>query len=173
MPYEHSPEERLRRYKASLDLLAKKEGRNLKTTTIMKKTSDVSTKGSASDRTTVDNTVKRVGKPKPPQVTVSPSKKELVGSGSSVRKAPKTLSDAKIKEIDGRNLLMLKVRQRSIESALREIKKRRDTLEAQLKSKFITKKQYQEEIAALVAEGRSLLVDKERVEKEIARLKGK
>jgi hypothetical protein len=104
---------------------------------------------------------------------VSPSKKELVGAGSSVRKAPKTLSDAKIKEIDGRNLLMLRVRQRSIESALREIKKRRDTLEAQLKSKFITKKQYQEEIAALVAEGRSLLVDKERVEKEMARLKKK
>ena len=173
MPYEHSPEERLKRYKASLDLLAKKEGRNLKTTAQMKNTSDVSTKGPATERTTVDKTVKRVGKPKPPQVVVSPSKKELLESSSTFRKPTKILSDAKIKEIDGRNQLMLKVRHRSIESSLREIKKRRETLEAQLKSKFITKKQYQEEISALVAEGRSLLVDKERVEKEIARLKGK
>ncbi len=139
----------------------------------MKKTSDVSSKGSANERTAVDKTVKRVGKPKPPQVTVSPSKKELLGPGSALRKAPKILSDAKIKEIDGRNHLMLRVRHRSIESSLREIKKRRETLEAQLKSKFITKKQYQEEISALVAEGRTLLVDKERVEKEMARLKKK
>ncbi len=171
MPYEHSPEERLKRYKASLDLLAKKEGKNLKTTAQMKNTSDVSTKGSATERTTVDKTVKRVGKPKPPQVVVSPSKKELLESTGTVRKQPKILSDAKIKEINGRNQLMLRVRHRSIESSLREIKKRRETLEAQLKSKFITKKQYQEEISALVAEGRSLLVDKERVEKEMARLK--
>lgn len=173
MPYEHSPEERLKRYKASLDLLAKKEGRNLKTTTETKKTSDISVKGSASEKTLVDKTVKRVGKPKPPQVTVSPAKKDLLESGRPIKKAPKILSDAKIKEVNGRNHLMLRVRHRSIESSLREIKKRRETLEAQLKSKFITKKQYQVEIAALVAEGRSLLVDKERVEKEMTRLKKK
>ncbi|MHA2146808.1 MAG: hypothetical protein ACXAB0_15290, partial [Candidatus Thorarchaeota archaeon] len=57
------------------------------------------------------------------------------------------------------------------DSALREIKKRRETLEAQLKSKFIDKKKYKEEMAALVEEGRSLLVDKERVEKEMKKLK--
>ena len=66
---------------------------------------------------------------------------------------------------------MLRVRHRSIESSLREIKKRRETLEAQLKSKFIDKKKYKEEMAALVAEGRSLLVEKERVEKEMKKLK--
>ncbi|MFW9810057.1 MAG: hypothetical protein ACFFE6_11835, partial [Candidatus Thorarchaeota archaeon] len=71
----------------------------------------------------------------------------------------------------GRNLLMLKVRARSIESSLQDIKKRRETLEAQLRSKFISKKQYQEEMTALVAEGRRLLVEKERVDKEMARLK--
>lgn len=169
MPYEHSPEERLKRYKASLDKLAKKEGRNLKTTTQVKKNSEPTLKRPTSEKTR--QAVRRVGKPKPPQVTESPAKKELRESIATVRKSRKTMSDAKVKEIDGRNLLMLRVRQRSIESALKEIKKRRETLEAQLKSKFITKKQYQEEMAALVAEGRSFLVDKERVEKEMARLK--
>ena len=173
MPYEHSPEERLKRYRASLDKLAKKEGRNLKTTAQVKKNADSSHKGTSSERTTVDKTVRPVGKPKPPQVLVSPAKQELRESIATVRKSSKVMSDAKIKEIDGRNLIMLRVRQRSIESALRDIKKRRETLEAQLKSKFITKKQYQEEMAALVEEGRSLLVDKERVEKEMARLKKK
>jgi uncharacterized protein (DUF3084 family) len=66
---------------------------------------------------------------------------------------------------------MLRVRHRSIESSLRDIKKKRETLEAQLKSKFIDKKKYQEEMTALVEEGRSLLVEKERVEKEMKRLK--
>ncbi|MHA2160634.1 MAG: hypothetical protein ACXABE_17200 [Candidatus Thorarchaeota archaeon] len=171
MPYEHSPEDRLKRYKASLEKMAKSEGKNLKTTSQVKKNSESTTKKQVTQRTSLDKTVRRVGKPKPPQITESPSKKELRESIATVRKSKKTMSDAKIKEIDGRNLIMLKVRQRSIESALKEIKKRRETLEAQLKSKFITKKQYQEEMAALVAEGRTLLVDKERVEKEMARLR--
>ncbi len=153
--------------------MAKAEGKNLKTTSQVKKDSDPPSRGSTSTRTEVDKTVKEVSRPKPPQVTVSPAKKELRESIATVRKSTKTLSEAKIKEIDGRNLLMLKVRQRSLESSLKDIKKRRETLEAQLRSKFITKKQYQQEMASLVAEGRSLLVDKERVDKEIARLKRK
>ena len=108
---------------------------------------------------------------KPPQVLVSPAKKELGEAIATVKKVPKDLSEAKIKELNGRNLLMLKVRLRSIESALRDIKKRRHTLEAQLKSKYIDKKKYQEEMSALVAEGRKLLVDKERVEKEMKSIK--
>ena len=173
MAYEHSPEDRLKRYKASLGKMAKKEGRNLKTTAQVKKVSDSTMMKSESDKTRVNKTVRRVGKPKPPQVTVSPAKTELKLLSGSARKTPGTMSDAKVKEINGRNLLMLRVRQRSIESSLKEIKKHRETLEAQLKSKFITKKQYQEEMAALVAEGRTLLVDRERVEKEMARLKEK
>jgi hypothetical protein len=108
---------------------------------------------------------------KPPQVLVSPAKKELGEAIATVRKAPKALSEAKIKELNGRNLLMLRVRHRSIDSSLRDIKKRRETLQAQLKSKFIDKKKFQEEMAALVKEGRSLLVEKERVEKEMKKLK--
>ena len=173
MPYEHSPEERLKRYKASLDKMAKKEGRNLKTTQQTKKKPEGPVKKPETQKTSLDKTVRKVGKPKPPQVTESPSKKELRESIATVRSPKKTMSDSKIKEIDGRNLLMLRVRHRSIESALKDIKKRRETLELQLKSKFITKKQYQEEMAALVAEGRKLLVDKERVEKEMSRLKDK
>jgi hypothetical protein len=172
LPYEHSPEERLKRYKASLDKMAKEEGRNLKSTKQETKTSE------PKDHSTT-NPVRAVSKKveskephlKPPQVLVSPAKKELGESIATVRKAPKTISDAKIKELDGRNLLMLRVRQRSIESSLRQIKKRRETLEAQLKSKFIDKKKYREEMAALVEEGRSLLVEKERVEKEMKKLK--
>jgi hypothetical protein len=172
LPYEHSPEERLKRYKASLDKMAKEEGRNLKTTKPTKKNPDNSVKRQLTQRTTVEKSLRKVGKPKPPQVTESPAKKELRESIATVRTTKKTMSDTKIKEIDGRNLLMLRVRHRSIESGLKDIKKRRETLEAQLRSKFITKKQYREEMAALVAEGRKLLVDKERVEKEMARLKG-
>lgn len=152
--------------------MAKEEGRNLKLTKKETKTSQ-----SKKDRTS--NPVKtppsevepREPQFKPPQVLVSPAKKELGESIATVRKSRTTLSDAKIKELDGRNLLMLRVRHRSIESSLREIKKRRQTLEAQLKSKFIDKKKYREEMDALVAEGRSLLVEKERVEKEMKKLK--
>ncbi len=39
MPYEHSPEERLKRYKQSLEKMAKEEGRNLKFTKQETKTS--------------------------------------------------------------------------------------------------------------------------------------
>lgn len=152
--------------------MAKKEGKNLKTTSQVKKNDSIGKK-QVTQRTSFDKSVRRVGKPKPPQMIESPSKKELRESIATVRKSRKTMSDAKIKDISGRNLIMLQVRQRSIESSLKEIKKRRETLEAQLKSKFITKKQYRDEMAALVAEGRTLLVDKERVEKEMARLKEK
>jgi hypothetical protein len=172
LPFKHSPKDRLKRYKESLEKMAKEEGRNLKLTKPERKTSEPK-----SNRTT--NPVKAAPRKiepkepqfKPPQVLVSPAKKELGESIATVRKAPKELSDAKIKELNGRNLLMLRVRHRSIESSIREIKKRRETLEAQLKSKFIDKKKYKEEMAALVAEGRSLLVEKERVEKEMKKLK--
>ena len=169
MPYEHSPEERLKRYKASLDKMAKEEGRNLKSTKEVKKTSQPKTERTPNPVKTAPREVKPPEPQfKPPQVLVSPAKKELGESRATVRK---TETDAKVKELNGRNLVMLKVRLRSIESSLREIKKRRETLEAQLKSKFIDKKKYREEMDALVAEGRSLLVDKERVEKEMKKLK--
>lgn len=174
LPFEHSPEERLKRYKASLDKMAEKEGRNLKSTKQVHKSSQPKNERTVNPvRAPPSKVEPEEPQFKPPQVLVSPAKKELGESIATVRKNPKTLSVAKIKELDGRNLLMLKVRHRSIESSLREIKKRRETLEVQLKSKFITKKQYQEEMAALVEQGRSLLVDKERVEKEMARLKKK
>ena len=172
MPYEHSPKERLKRYKESLEKMAKEEGRNLKFTK-----QEVKTPHPKDERTTnpvrvpPKEAVEKAPQFKPPQVLVSPAKKELGESIATVRKAPKTISDAKVKELEGRNLLMLRVRQRSIESALKEIKKRRQTLEAQLKSKFIDRKKYREEMTALVAEGRKLLVEKERVEKEMKKLK--
>ena len=152
--------------------MAKEEGRNLKL-------NKQETKTSQPKKTRTTNPVKSAPSKveseepqfKPPQVLVSPAKKELGESIATVRKSPKALSETKIKELNGRNLLMLRVRHRSIESSLREIKKRRQTLEAQLKSKFIDKKKYKEEMAALVAEGRSLLVEKERVEKEMKKLK--
>jgi hypothetical protein len=172
LPYEHSPEDRLKRYKASLDKMAKEEGRNLKSTKQVQKTSQPKNERTVNPvRTTVRKAEPVEPQHRPPQVLVSPAKKELGESIATVKKAPKTLSDAKIKELDGRNLLMLRVRHRSIESSLRDIKKKRETLEAQLKSKFIDKKKYQEEMTALVEEGRSLLVEKERVEKEMKRLK--
>ncbi len=172
MPYEHSPEDRLKRYKASLDKLAEKEGRNLKSTKQVQKTSQPKNERTVNPVKSDPKKI-RVEDPqfKPPQVLVSPAKKEMGESIATVRKAPKALSEVKLKELNGRNLLMLRVRHRSIDSSLREIKKRRETLEAQLKSKFIDKKKYQEEMAALVAEGRKLLVEKERVEKEMKQLK--
>jgi len=172
LPYEHSPEERLKRYKESLEKMAKEEGRTLKFTKEETKTSQAKKDTVVNPvKTAPKKTIPKEPKVKPPQVLVSPAKKELGESIATVRKAPKTISDAKIKDQDGKNLLMLRVRHRSIDSALQEIKKRRATLEAQLNSKFITKKKYREEMAALVDEGRSLIVEKERVEKEMKRLK--
>ncbi|MFW9963229.1 MAG: hypothetical protein ACFFCX_06685 [Candidatus Sifarchaeia archaeon] len=152
--------------------MAKEEGRNLKFTEQEMKISPPTDHKITNPVKPSPQKIEPKGKPiKPPQVLVSPAKKELGESIATVRKAPKTISDAKFKDLDGKNLLMLRVRHRSIESALQEIKKRRATIEAQLKSKFITKKKYREEMAALVDEGRSLLVEKERVEKEMKKLK--
>jgi hypothetical protein len=171
LPYEHSPEERLKRYKASLDKMAKEEGRNLKST------KDVPKKPESKDKETVNpvkakpkKTQSKERQVKPPQELVSPAKKELGEAIATVRKSPKASSKAEDKELDGRNFLMLKVRLGSIDSGLREIKKRRESLEAQVKSKYIDRKKYQEEMTALVAEGRKLLVEKERVEKEMKQL---
>lgn len=172
LPYEHSPEERLKRYKASLDKLAKSEGRNLKTTKQAGKAAQSKNERTVNPVRPVPQRVEEKEKQfKPPQVLVSPAKKELGESRATVRKTPKTLSDAKVKELNGRNLLLLRVRHRSIESSLRDIKKRRETLEAQLRSKFIDREKYRKEMAELVAEGRKLLVEKERVEKEMKKLK--
>ncbi len=172
MPSKHSPEDRLRRYKESLEKMAKEEGRNLKFTKHeTKSTQPKDDRTTNPVRVSTGKSVDDEPKFKPPQVLVSPAKKELGESIATVRKAPKTISDAKLKELDGRNLLMLKVRHRSLESALREIKKRRETLEAQLMTKFIDREKYREEMTALVAEGRKLLVEKERVEKEMKALK--
>ncbi len=172
MPSKHSPEDRLRRYKESLEKMAKEEGRNLKFT--KHETKSPQPKDDRIINPVRASSGKRIAdepKFKPPQVLVSPAKKELGESIATVRKAPKTISDAKLKELEGRNLLMLKVRHRSLESALREIKKRRETLEAQLMTKFIDREKYREEMTALVAEGRKLLIEKERVEKEMKALK--
>jgi hypothetical protein len=172
LPYEHSPEERLKRYKASLDKLAKSEGRNLKSTKQVKKTAPIKVERVKNPVKSAPRVIKaEEPELKPPQVLVSPAKKELGESRATVKKSSKALSAAKVKELNGRNLVMLRVRLRSIESSLREIKKRRQTLEAQLKSKFIDKKKYRAEMDALVEEGRSLLVEKERVEKEMKKLK--
>jgi hypothetical protein len=164
---ESTPEERLKKYKENLTKMALLEGRELKLTNPVK--SQKSTSMSPLDTRPSRESGKReaVENIRPPQVLVSPSKRELRESIISSRKKGdefKTSLDRKT----GRNRVMLKAREKAIDGSLSEIKNKRSMLELQLKKKMISKDEYDRRMKLLVEEGQRLLREKAGIDKALA-----
>ena len=105
---------------------------------------------------------------RPPQVLVSPSKRELRDSMLSSRKKTGGEFRTPLKDKAGRNRVMMKARVKAVDSSLQEIKNRRSILELQFQKKRISKDEYDKRMKLLVEEGQRLLREKAEIDKELA-----
>ncbi|PNX50811.1 MAG: hypothetical protein BV458_12545 [Thermoplasmata archaeon M9B2D] len=167
MANESTPEERLRKYKESLAKMALSEGKTLKLSNPIKstqpqdkpKTGDFST--SPALRPAKENI-------RPPQVLVSPSKRELRESIVSSRKMSGDKLRTPLEDKAGRNRVMMKARVKAIDGSLQEIKNRKSVLELQFKKKMVSKDEYDKRLKMLVEEGQRLLREKAQIDKALA-----
>jgi hypothetical protein len=162
---ESTPEERLKKYKENLAKMALSEGRKLKLTNPVK--SQKSTESPAKGTSGISEKAEGRENIRPPQVLVSPSKRELRESMISSRKRGdefKTALDRKT----GRSRVMLKAREKAIDGSLSEIKNRKSVLELQLKKKMISRDEYNRRMKLLVEEGQRLLREKAEIDKNLS-----
>ena len=167
MANESTPEERLRKYKESLAKMALSEGKTLKLSNPIKstkpqdkpKTNDVAPSPAA--RPAKENI-------RPPQVLVSPSKRELRESIVTSRKRGSDKLQTPLEDKAGRNRVMMKARVKAIDGSLHEIKNRKSVLELQFKKKMVSKDEYDKRLKMLVEEGQRLLREKAQIDKALA-----
>lgn len=169
-----SPEERLKRYKESLEKMAEKEGREITTTKSdqeeISKPIDAERPHDAYDRPSEPpKHTQQARKPKA-QTFVSPSKREL--EELKVAMAAKA-QEKKEPKLSGRSLSMLRVRSRALAKALTEMKVKREKLERRHDRDIINQEEYQEELSKLVSEGHDLLREKTEIDEEIKILEAK
>ena len=165
MPNEETPEERLKKYKERLAKMAQEESSE-KTTNPVKTEKDVVKREPPPPQPApIDAPIGP--RPRPPTVLESPAKKELRES-QVVKKRREELVE-KLKSKGGRSRVMLRARQKAIDSQLREIKERKSNLELQYKRKVITKIEYEKRMELLVKEGRELLQEKAEIDKSLSR----
>lgn len=106
---------------------------------------------------------------RPPQVLVSPSKRELRESIVSSRKKTGDEFRTPLEDKAGRNRVMMKARLKAIDGSLQEIKNRRSMLELQFKKKMVSKDEYDKRMRMLVEEGQRLLREKAEIDKALAK----
>ena len=159
-----TPEERLKKYKESLQKMAEKEGKELASTKAVQY--EIS-KSPETDRPREPSIQTRKAKR---QSLVSPSKRELEELKAAV--AAKAREKKKPK-LSGRSLSMLRVRSRALAKALTEMKVKRERLERQHDRGVIDQEQYQKHLALLVSEGHELLREKTQIDEEIKTLESK
>ena len=165
MPNEETPEERLKKYKERLAKMAQEESSE-KTTNPVKTEKDVVKREPPPPQPApIDAPIGP--RPRPPTVLESPAKKELRES-QVVKKRREELVE-KLKSKGGRSRVMLRARQKAIDSQLRDIKERKSNLELQYKRKVITKIEYEKRMELLVKEGRELLQEKAEIDKSLSR----
>jgi hypothetical protein len=153
-----TPEERLTKYKESLQKMAEKEGKELAGT---KAVQDEISKSSETDRPREPPMQTRKVKR---QSLVSPSKRELEELKAAV--AAKAREKKKPK-LSGRSITMLRVRSKALAKALTEMKVKRERLEQQHDRGIIGQDEYQKHLALLVSEGHELLREKNEIDEEI------
>jgi hypothetical protein len=163
---ESTPKERLKKYKESLAKLALLEGRELKLSNPVKDSEvDAPAKEGSSHVPARQEPAENI---RPPQVLVSPSKRELRESMAfSKKKGNEFKADLSLNS--ERSRILLKAREKAIDSALADIKNRRSMIELQLKKKTISKDEYERRIRSLVEEGHRLLKEKSEVDKALAK----
>ncbi|MFW9961628.1 MAG: hypothetical protein ACFFDV_11450 [Candidatus Thorarchaeota archaeon] len=167
MANESTPEERLRKYKESLTKMALSEGKTLKLSNPIKspKFQERLETGNIAPSPATQPAKENV---RPPQVLVSPSKRELRESIVSSRKKTGDKFRTPIEDKAGRNRVMMKARAKAIDGSLQEIKNRKSVLELQFKKKMVSKDEYDKRLKMLVEEGQRLLKEKAEIDKALA-----
>jgi hypothetical protein len=165
---ESTPEERLRKYKESLAKMALSEGKTLKSSNIIKaqKSSEAPITPGSTPQLKTPSSKENV---RPPQMLVSPSKRELRESIVSSRKKTGDEFRTPLEDKAGRNRVMMKARLKAIDGSLHEIKNRRSMLELQFKKKMVAKDEYDKRMRLLVEEGQRLLKEKAEIDKALAK----
>lgn len=154
-----SPEERLKRYKANLEKMAEKEGREVSST---KSVQEEITKSPGTPETPFIPAKRTT--PLKVKTFVSPSKLEL----EELKKAMTEKAQEKKKPaLSGRSLTMLRVRSKALAKALTEMKVKREKLERKHDRAIIDEDEYQRMLAELVSEGHGLLREKTEIDEEI------
>jgi hypothetical protein len=137
-----TPEERLRKYRQLLGKLATEES-------MLR----VETEGNASDGGSGSN-------PSTHGIeTFKPA--EHSGQVSSLMKSPTSSSP------EGKNRIMLKVKQRSIDSEIDDVRRQREDLERRYEKGRISREEYEHELEELIKRGQTLLLRKAEVCKEL------
>jgi hypothetical protein len=165
---ESTPEERLRKYKESLAKMALSEGKTLKSSNVVKakKSSEAVTTTSPTSQPSIPASKENI---RPPQVLISPSKRELRESMISSRKKTGDEFRTDLGKRGGRDRVMLKARAKAIDGTLQDIKNRRSILELQFKKKMVAKDEYDKRIQLLVEEGQRLLREKAEIDKSLSK----
>lgn len=164
---ELTPEQRLRRYKKELEEMAEKEGKELKLSNPLKKKDEtLRTEPGAIKATSPDN-IQTTSQIRPPQNLVSPAKREL--RESRIVPSKKTKDEAVSTKDIGRNLVMIKAREKAIDSSLKEIKNKKSMLELQFKRGIISRVDYERRLKDLVSQGHKLLAEKVDIDEKLAR----
>jgi len=160
---EETPEDRLKKYKASLAKMAQAEGKDAKLVNPIKSEEVVKREPSPQP---AHKDAPISPRPKPPTVLESPAKREL--RESQVVKKRREELVKKLGSKGGRNRVMLKAREKAIDNQLQEIKSRKSMLELQHKRKVIDRGEFERRMQLLVQEGRDLLKEKAEIDKSLA-----
>ena len=161
---EETPEERLKKYKARLEKMAREEGRDSKLTNPIKSEKEVVKRKPPPQPAPIDAPIGP--RPKPPTMLESPAKRELRES-----QVVKKRREALLKKLDGKgskSRVMLRAREKAITNQLQEIKSRKSMLELQYKRKVINRTEYDQRMKLLVQEGRELLKEKSEIDESLA-----
>ncbi|MDH4213474.1 MAG: hypothetical protein OEV85_06100 [Candidatus Thorarchaeota archaeon] len=167
MENESTPEERLRKYKENLAKMALSEGKTLKLSNPIKPR-DTAVKPKARDATPSPAATHSKENIRPPQLLISPSKRELRESIVSSRKKTGEKFRTPLEDKAGKNRIMMKARLKAIDGSLHEIKNRRSMLELQFKKKIVSKVEYDKRMKLLVDEGQLLLREKAAIDRALA-----
>ena len=148
MPDESTPKDRLRKYKEDLARMAESEGRSLKL---------------AED--TEESPVVPIDLPTqgPPKVLESPSKREMREATPLGRRSRRERDSGFAKD-----RMMLRARERAINSSLRDLKERKERLELVYKRKLISREEFERRKDELTEEGQNLLKEKAEVDRQLA-----
>ncbi len=165
MVNEETPEERLKKYKERIAKMAQSEGRESKLANHIEIEKPIVKREPPPQPIPKDAPIGP--RPKPPPVLESPAKRELRESQVVKKRREALLS--KLESKSGKSRIMLKAREKAIDSQLKEMKSRKSKLELQYKRKVIDRDEYERRMSILVSAGHDLLKEKAEIDKTFAK----
>ncbi len=160
---EETPEERLKKYKKRIAKMAQSEGRESKLANHIEIEKPIVKR----EPPPIPKDAPIGPRPKPPPVLESPAKRELRESQVVKKRREALLS--KLESKSGKSRIMLKAREKAIDSQLKKMKSKKSKLELQYKRKVIDRDEYERRMAILVSTGHDLLKEKAEIDKTLAK----